>query len=139
MQPTPEQTAGLAWMQGWRAHTKASGSKIYEAFVGPVNGVLTGTALSALGPEKAYVEYHRIGPNTAGVYGLDIYNTQQDMAWRFFPLVEIEPGRITFRSEDGAVTIVYSMAENGGVDARADTVADGRTTTQEWRFRIPAP
>ena len=44
----PAEAASLTWMQGVRVHTNADGSKVREAFLGPVNGVVTGTALSAI-------------------------------------------------------------------------------------------
>jgi hypothetical protein len=138
--PTAEQTSSLVWMEGARVHTNADGSKVFEAFIGPVNGVVTGTAVSAIGKDRAYTEYHRIGPNADGVYGLDVANTRSGMKWNFTPLKAIEPGKITFQSADGALTISYASVSGGGIDARVDRLADGKTTTQEWRFKaLPAP
>lgn len=140
MKPTPEQTASLAWMAGARVHTNTNGSLVYEAFAGPMNGVVTGTALSAIGTDKAYTEYHKIGPNADGVYGLDVANTRSQMKWNFTPLKSIEPGRITFQTTDGALTIMYYSEPGGGVGSKVDRVADGKTTTQEWHFKaLPQP
>lgn len=62
------------------------------------------------------------------------------MKWSFTPLKAIEPGRITFQSADGALTIAYFSDNAGGVQSQVDRVADGKTTTQEWHFKpIPAP
>lgn len=136
----PAEAASLTWMQGARVHTNANGSLVYEAFIGPVNGVVTGTALTNIGTDRAYTEYHKIGPNAEGVYGLDVANTRNGMKWSFTPLKAIEPGRITFQTADGALTIAYFSDNAGGVQSQVDRVADGKTTTQEWHFKpIPAP
>lgn len=133
--PTKEQTASLAWMLGTRVHTNDDGSKVYEAFIGPMNGVVTGTAVSAIGADKAYTEYHKIGPNAEGVYGLDVANTRSGMKWNFTPLKSIEPGKITFQTTDGALTISYAHVAGDGIDAMVIRSADGKATTQEWHFR----
>jgi hypothetical protein len=126
-------------MQGARVHTNPNGAPVYEAFIGPVNGVVTGTALTVIGADRAYTEYHKIGPNAEGVYGLDIANTRNAMKWTFTPLKSIEPGRITFQSTDGSLTIAYFSDGAGGVNSQVDRLADGKTTTQEWRFKpLPA-
>lgn len=136
----PAEAASLTWMQGARVHTNANGALVYEAFIGPVNGVVTGTALTNIGTDRAYTEYHKIGPNAEGVYGLDVANTRNGMKWSFTPLKAIEPGRITFQTTDGALTIAYFSDNAGGVQSQVDRVADGKTTTQEWHFKpIPAP
>jgi len=135
-------TASLAWMEGARVHTNPNGSKVYEAFVGPLNGVVTGTALAGAGTANAYTEYHRIGPNPEGVYGLAVTNsTRKNEVWNFTPLKAIEPGRITFQSTDGKLTIAYYSEAGGGIGSRVDRVgADSKTTTQEWHFKaLPAP
>lgn len=138
--PNAEQTASLAWMEGARVHTNANGGKVYEAFIGPVNGVVTGTALTTLGANGAYTEYHKIGPNAEGVYGLAVANTRNNMVWAFTPLKAIEQGKIIFQSADGALSIMYYSEPGGGVGSKVDRVADGKTTTQEWHFRpLQAP
>lgn len=133
---TIEQVASLSWMQGVRVHTNEDGSKVLEAFLGPVNGVVTGTALSAIGTDRAFTEYHRIGPNAEGVYGLDVANTRGGMKWNFTPLKEITPGKITFQSADGKLTISYADDGAAGVNAQVDRIgADGVKTTQTWQFK----
>lgn len=142
MPQTPAALDGnsLTWLGGARVHTNANGSKVYEAFIGPSNGVVTGTALSAIGTDKAYTEYHKIGPNADGVYGLDVANTRSQMKWNFTPLKAIEKDRITFQTADGALTIVYYAEPGGGVGSRVDTVREGKTTTSEWHFKpLPTP
>lgn len=132
--------SSLTWMAGSRVHTNADGGKVYEAFIGPANGVVTGTALVAIGTDRAYTEYHKIAPNTQGIYGLAVASTRSGMTWNFTPLKSIEPGRITFQSEDGALTIAYYKEPGGGVGSRVDRVTEGKTTTQEWHFKaLPAP
>lgn len=130
----PKEASTLGWMQGSRLHTNADGKgHVYEAFVGPLNGVVTGTALAGNG---SYTEYHKIGPNAEGVYGLDVANTRSQMKWNFTPLKAIEPGRITFQSADGKLTIAYYQEGKDGVGSRVDRVgADGKTTTTEWHFK----
>ena len=60
--------------------------------------------------------------------------------WNFTPLKAIEPGRITFQSEDGSITVVYYKEPGGGVGSRVDRVVESKTTTQEWHFKaLPAP
>lgn len=130
----------LTWLVGSRVHTSANGSKVYEAFIGPLNGVVTGTALSPIGPDKASTEYHKIGPNADGVFGLDVANTGSQMKWNFTPLKKMEKDRITFQSADGALTIAYYAESGGGVGARVDRVRDGKTTTSEYHFKpLPTP
>ncbi len=136
----PAQAASLTWMQGARVHTNANGTLVYEAFIGPVNGVVTGTALTVIGADRAFTEYHKIGPNAEGVYGLDVANTRNGMKWSFTPLKSIEPGRITFQARDGTLTIAYFSDGAGGVRSEVNRVADGKTSTQEWHFKpLPAP
>lgn len=132
--PTPEQTASLTWMQGARVHTNPNGTELREAFIGPINGVVTGMALGPIGTDKAFAEYHRIGPNAEGVYGLDVANTRNGLKWGFTPLKSIEPGKITFQSADGSVTISFASAPGDRINARFDRVADGKTTTLEWHY-----
>jgi hypothetical protein len=138
----PAEAASLAWMEGARVHTNANGSKVYEAFVGPLSGVVTGTALAGAGSTSAYTEYHRIGPNAEGVYGLAVTNsTRKNEVWNFTPLKAIEPGRIIFQSADGKLTIMYYSEPGGGIGSKVDRVgAEGKPTTQEWHFKaLPAP
>jgi len=123
----PDGAASLSWMQGARVHTNDNGSQVYETFIGPVNGVVTGTALTNIGSDRAYTEYHRIGPNDDGIYGLDVANTRSGMKWSFTPLKTIEPGRITFQSADGKLTIAYFTDGAGGVESEVIRVAgDGK-------------
>lgn len=142
----PADVASLGWMQGVRVHTNADGTKVLEAFLGPVNGVVTGTALSAIGTDKAFTEYHKIGPNAEGVYGLDVANTRGGMKWNFTPLKSIDPGKITFQSADGKLTISYADDGAGGINAQVDRIgADNKASTQTWAFKptvapsLPAP
>ena len=101
-----------------------------------MNGVVTGTALFAVGVEGAFTEYHRIGPNADGVYGLDVANTRGGMKWNFTPLKAITPNKITFQSADGKLTISYADDGAAGVNAQVDRVgADGAKTTQTWQFK----
>lgn len=126
----------LTWLVGTRVHTNANGSKTFEAFVGPQNGVVTGTALAGNG---SYTEYHKIGPNAEGVYGLSVANPRSQMAWTFTPLKAIEKDRITFQSADGKRTIAYYAEPGNGVGARVDSVgSDGKTTVSEYHFK-PLP
>jgi hypothetical protein len=130
----PKEADTLGWMQGARLHTNAEGKGlVYEAFVGPLNGVVTGTALAISG---SFVEYHKIGPNAEGVYGLDVANTRTQLKWNFTPLKSIEPGRITFQSADGKLTIAYYKEGKDGVGSRVDRIgADGKTITSEYHFK----
>ncbi|HVY88794.1 MAG TPA: hypothetical protein VG942_07995 [Hyphomonadaceae bacterium] len=147
MSQTPQSQAAkldgnsLTWLVGYRVHTNANGTKVFEAFTGPINGVVTGTALSPIGQDKAYTEYHKIGPNAEGVYGLDVANTRSNMQWNFTPLKAIEADRITFQTADGKLTIMYYAEPNGGVGSKVDRIgADGKTTTSEWHFKVvPLP
>ncbi len=136
----PEEVAQLTWMLGTRVHTNPDGSQVYEAFIGPVNGVVTGTALTSIGADRAYTEYHRIGPNADGVYGLDVANTRSGMKWSFTPLKSIEQGRITFRSADGKLTIAYFSDGANGIESEVIRIgADGTPTTQRWHFKPIVP
>jgi hypothetical protein len=132
--------ASLAWMAGARVHTTDNGGKVYEAFLGPANGMVTGTATVAIGKDRAYQEFHRIGPNASGVFGLAVASTRSGFTWNFTPMKSIEPGKVTFQSEDGSLTISYFKEPEGGVGSRVDRVVEGKTTTQEWHFKaLPAP
>ena len=132
----PDEAASLGWMLGTRVHTNADGSQTFEAFLGPVNGVVTGTALTTMGADRAFTEYHRIGPNADGVYGLDVANTRSGMKWSFTPLKSIEPGKITFQSADGKLTISYASDGASGIKAQVDRVgADNKSTPQHWHFK----
>lgn len=126
----------LTWLAGHRAHTNANGSVIYEAFLGPINGVLTGTALSSSTTAPAYTEYHRFGPNEEGRYGLAVASTRSNMVWNFTPLKSIEAGRITFQSDNGALTITYFSTPGNGVGAYVERIANGQTTRTDYDFKV---
>lgn len=130
----PDAAASLTWMQGVRVHTNEDGSQTFEAFLGPVNGVVTGTALTMLDAGRAYTEYHRIGPNADGVYGLDVANTRSGMKWSFTPMESIGPDRITFHSKEKDLTITYASDGAGGIDAEVIRGSGAEATTQHWRF-----
>jgi hypothetical protein len=139
-QTAPPDGSSLAWMAGARVHTTDTGAKVYEAFLGPANGMVTGTATVAIGKDRSYQEFHRIGPNASGVFGLAVASTRSGFTWNFTPLKAIEPGKVTFQSEDGALTISYFKEPEGGVGSRVDRIVEGKTVTQEWHFKtLPAP
>ena len=125
----------LTWLAGSRVHTNADGSKIYEAFVGPLNGVMTGTALSALPNNAASTEYHKIGPNADGKWGLSVANTRSNLAWNFTPLKSLEKDRVVFQSADGNLTITYFAKAHDGVGAKVERIANGKTTTTDYDFK----
>lgn len=128
--------SSLTWMAGSRVHTTENGVKVYEAFLGPANGMVTGTATVAIGQDRAYQEFHRIGPNASGVFGLAVASTRSGFTWNFTPLKTIEPGKITFQSDDGSLTVAYFKEPEGGVGSRVERVSEGKTTTQEWHFKV---
>jgi hypothetical protein len=125
----------LTWLAGSRVHTNANGSKVYEAFVGPINGVMTGTALSGNGLDQPNTEYHKLGPNADGKWGLAVANNRSNMAWNFTPLKSLEKDRVIFQSADGNLTITYFAKSSGGVGAKVDRVANGKTTTTDYDFK----
>jgi hypothetical protein len=128
--------SSLTWLAGSRVHTNANGSKVYEAFVGPLNGVMSGTALSAAGLDAPYTEYHRLGPNAEGKWGLSVANSRNNMAtWNFTPLKAIEKDKVIFQSADGAVTITYFAKPGNGVGAKVERTANGKTTTTSYDFK----
>src|SRR5690606_26473379 len=92
-----------------------------------------------MGADRAFTEYHRIGPNADGVYGLDVANTRSGMKWSFTPLESIVPGKITFRSKERGLTISYADDGAGGIKAEVIRVNNAETTTQQWHFRPVAP
>lgn len=125
--------ATLTWLVGSRVHHNANGTLIYEAFIGPMNGVVTGTALSGIGTNAAYTEYHKFAPNADGVYGLAVMNSRTN-AWSFTPMKSIEPGKVVFESADGNARITYWSKGEGKVGASSERTADGKTTRTEWSF-----
>lgn len=78
-------------MEGVHAH----GTLVFEAFLGPVNGDVPGTAPTAIGKDRASTDYHKTGPNAEGVLGLDVASTRHCITWCFTSLQAIEAGRIT--------------------------------------------
>ncbi len=139
---TPETTAALAkgatltWLAGTRVATSATGVKTYEAFVGPLNGVLTGTALAVNG---TYTEYHKIGPQMGGgtnaPYGLSVANPRSNMMWNFTPLKTIEADKIVFETPDGVTRITYFAEPGNGVGSWVETTRNGTTTKTEYHFK----
>ena len=91
-----------------------------------MNGVVTGTALTNIGTDRAYTEYHRIGPNADGVYGLDVANTRSGMKWSFTPLKSITPGRITFQSAGWQADDRLLLGQCGRHRERGDPRGRGR-------------
>jgi hypothetical protein len=126
----------LTWLIGNRVATSAAGAKTFEAFTGPQNGVVTGTALAANG---AFTEYHKIGPQMNGPagapYGLSVANTRGNMVWNFTPLKVIEKDKIVFESADGVRRITYFAEPGNGVGAWVENTANGTTTKTEYHFK----
>lgn len=127
--------SSLGWLAGNRVHTNADGGKVYQSYVGPANGVVTGTALVAIGKERTYQEFHRIGPNTSGVYGLSVASTRSGFTWNFVPVKSIEADKITFQSEDGSITVSYFKEPGGGVGSRVVRTLEGKSQTLDWHFK----
>jgi hypothetical protein len=126
----------LTWLAGSRVHTNANGSKVYEAFIGPINGVMTGTALSAIGKDQAYTEYHKLGPNAEGKWGLSVANTRSNMVWNFTPLKVIDKDKVVFQTTDGNLTITYFSKPGGSVGSTVERKgADGQTTKTDYDFK----
>ncbi len=125
----------LSWMNGSRVHTAENGSRIYEAFTGGMNGIVTGTALSVGPGDAVFREYHYIGPNEAGRYGLSVANTGGGLEWNFMGFKSYETGRITFESDNGQRTVAYFAKPGGAVGAMVQSTADGQVTTREWDFQ----
>jgi hypothetical protein len=129
----------LTWLAGSRVSNNADGSKTYEAFIGPQNGTVTGTALARNG---TYTEYHKLGPGPDGkTYGLSVANPRSNMAWGFTPLKEFQKDRVVFQTPDGARTITYFAKPAGGVGALVESKAvDGKVTKTEYDFQLlPLP
>lgn len=124
--------SSLGWLAGSRMHKNPDGSPLYESFIGPINGVMTGTALNGAGT-GAYTEFHRFASNAEGQFGLSVQNSRTN-AWNFTPLKSIEVGKVVFQSTNGATTITYWDKGRGRVGATVDRVADGKTTRSEWSF-----
>ena len=126
----------LTWMAGNRVAASATGAKTYEAFTGPLNGVVTGTALAVNG---TFTEYHKIGPQMNGPanapYGLSVANTRGGMVWNFTPLKAIEKDKIVFESADGVRRITYFAEPGNGVGAWVENTANGTTTKTEYHFK----
>ena len=117
----------LGWMMGVRVHTNANGSKIYEAFIGPVNGVVTGTANFPGG-----VEYHKLGPGPDGkTYGLSVANTRSNMQWNFTPLKAIEKDRVVFENPEGTLRIQYFLKPGNVIGAKVERAG---AATAEYSF-----
>ena len=128
----------LTWLAGSRVATM-NGAQVFEAFVGPQNGTLTGTALAANG---TYTEYHKLGPGPDGkTWGLSVANPRSKMAWNFTPLKVIEKDKVVFQSADGALTITYFKKDAGAVGSLVETkTTEGKVTKTEYDFRpLPAP
>lgn len=137
-QPPATDFSSLTWLAGSRAHKNPDGSLLYEAFIGPTKGVVTGTALNGSGA-TVYTEFHRFGPNAEGKLGLSVMNSRTN-AWAFTPLQSIEKGRVIFGSTDGNLHIVYWDKGHGAVGAMVERNTNGQTTKQEWSFEpLPAP
>lgn len=129
----------LTWLIGNRVATSATGVKTYEAFTGPMNGVVTGTALAVNG---TYTEYHKIGPQMGGPagapYGLSVANPRSQMMWNFTPLKAIEKDKIIFEKADGSLRITYYAEPGNGVGSLVETTTNGTTTKTEYHFK-PLP
>lgn len=131
----PLDGGSLTWMAGNRVHTNANGGKIYLAFIGPVNGVVTGTVLTTTTPGQTYIEYDKLGPNAEGKYGLTVASTSTNMASTFTPLKSIEKGRIVFESADRASRTTYFAKSGNSLGAVIERRANGTTTITEYDFR----
>ncbi len=121
----------LTWLVGSRVHTNPNGAKVYEAFIGPVNGVVTGTANFPGG-----VEYHKLGPGPDGkTYGLSVANTRSNLQWNFTPLKAFEKDRVIFESTDGNLRIQYFLKPGNVIGAKVERKgANGQVTTTDYSF-----
>lgn len=127
----------LTWLAGSRVATMGA-AQVFEAFIGPQNGNLTGTALAQNG---AYTEYHKLGPGPDGKWGLSVANPRTNMQWNFTPLKAIEKDRVIFQTADGGLTITYFKKDAGAVGSLVERKgADGKVSKTEYDFRpLPAP
>jgi hypothetical protein len=129
----------LTWLAGSRVSNNANGTKTYEAFIGPQNGTVTGTALAQNG---TYTEYHKLGPGPDGkTYGLSVMNPRSNMTWTFTPLKEFQKDRVIFQSADGNRSVTYFAKPGGAVGALVEgKAADGKVTKTEYSFELlPLP
>jgi hypothetical protein len=131
----PLDGSSLTWMAGNRVHTNANGGKIYLAFVGPVNGIVAGTVITAPSPGQTYIEYDKLGPNADGKYGLTVASTSTGMASTFTPLKSIEKGRVVFESADRTSRTSYFAKPGNGVGAIIERKANETTTITEYDFK----
>jgi len=118
----------LTWLIGNRVAMTAAGAKTYEAFTGPQNGVVTGTALAVNG---TYTEYHKIGPQMGGPanapYGLSVANPRSNMAWGFTVTTQPSenftwavPSRATRRSPALSVVVLLALEKAPFLLARTE-------------------
>ena len=132
--PAAAQTriASLAWMAGTWVHEDAR-QRVTEGWIGPGNGTMLGTNLTARADGRALFEFMRMAETPEGV---SYYASPAGRPAVEFRAKEVGESRVVFENltHDFPQRVIY-WKEGEVLAARIEGTMRGKERSEEWRFK----
>ena len=124
--------ASLAWMGGTWVHEDAR-QRVTEGWIGPGNGTMLGTNLTARNDGRALFEFMRMAETPEGV---SYYASPGGRAAVEFRAREVGEARVVFENatHDFPQRVIY-WKEGELLAARIEGTIRGKERSEEWRFK----
>jgi Domain of unknown function (DUF6265) len=128
----PHRTAALAWMIGNWVHDEGK-ERVMESWVGPGNGMMVGTNLTAWPNGRRAFEFMRIGETPQG---LSYYASPGGRPPVEFRSKELTETRVVFENleHDFPQRVIY-WKDGEAMGARIEGTLKGVYRGEEWRFK----
>ena len=122
----------LAWMAGTWVHEDAR-RRVTEGWIGPGNGTMLGTNLTARADGRALFEFMRMAETPEGV---SYYASPAGRPAVEFRAKEVGAARVVFENltHDFPQRVIY-WKEGEVLAARVEGTLQGKERSEEWRFR----
>ena len=122
----------LAWMAGTWVHEDAR-QRVTEGWIGPGNGTMLGTNLTARADGRALFEFMRMAETPEGV---SYYASPAGRAPVEFRAKEVGESRVVFENltHDFPQRVIY-WKEGEVLAARVEGTLHGKERSEEWRFK----
>ena len=127
----PARVSSLDWMTGTWVHESAQG-RVTESWVGPANGAMVATNLSAFASGCSFHEFLRIADSPEG---FSYYASPGGRAPEEFKLQALGDRRVAFENpaKEFPRRILY-WREGDALMARIEGTIKGEAKFEEWRF-----
>jgi len=128
----PHRIQSVAWMAGTWVHEDEK-QRVTEGWIGPGNGTMLGTNLTARANGRAAFEFMRMAETADGV---SYFASPAGRPPVEFPLKEAAATRVVFENpgHDLPRRIIY-WKEGEVLGARIEGSVKGEARSEEWRFR----